>query len=100
MANLDDDVPSRARTASSILLMSSSTFLLRWQLFDRHLAARTDLHFQFATPQQAHPDQWISVCLVNEDGAHFAVPLDLGLITVENALAAVGQCETFDSLPA
>ena len=57
--------------------------LFPWQPLDRDLTARTDLDFQFATPQQSHADQWIGVCFINQDGAQFAIPLYFGHIYVK-----------------
>jgi hypothetical protein len=67
---------------------------------DGNLAAVMDLHFQLMTPQEPHPDEGFGVGFIDKDLAYFAVPHDLGLVHIKNALAAVGQRETVHASPA
>src|SRR5258708_6365172 len=91
---------SSASTASSIFVVSSSTLLPPRQPLDGDFAAGADLHFQFVTPQEPHPDEGVGVGFIDEDLAHFAVPRYFGLVHIENAFAAVSQLEPVHASPA
>src|SRR5208283_6060495 len=67
---------------------------------DRDSAPIADLHLQFVSFQQSHPDQGLGVGLVHKDLAYLSVPQDLRLVDMENAQAAVAQLEPLDGLPA
>ena len=61
---------------------------------------RSDLHLQFVTLQQFHPNERVRVGFIYDDAPHFAIPNHLGFVNVKEAFAAIGQCASIHALPA
>jgi hypothetical protein len=57
------------------------------------------LNVEFEPAQQCHSDERVGIGFVDENTSRAAVPIDLRLVNVEEALNAIGQHAPIQALP-